>query len=166
MSEPISLVIIGGKLRGPQGVYPFGAWVAGTYQKHSVVSHNNAVWLSLKVTAVEPSDAATADWAKWMDGNAGINALNALKTAIGMVTGAVTHMQMRKALANRGVLDDVLLNAINADGTDTASVHWNSAYPIVQGNVLSNAIRTALGYSDAQMTTLFAEAAAILYNTP
>lgn len=166
MTQPISVVIIGGKLRGPAGLYPFAAWVEGTtYQKHSVLSHNNTVWLSLRVTEVEPSDAVPADWAEWIDGDA-LAGLTALKEALGLVDGAVTHMQMQRALVSQNKLDDVLLNAIGPEGTDTASIHWHSRYPIVQGNALSNAIKTALSYSDADMTTLFTLARTFVYNTP
>lgn len=60
MATPLS-VTLALALRGRTYIFE-GVWAAGTYAQLSVVSHTNAFWYALRSTAVEPSDAATADW--------------------------------------------------------------------------------------------------------
>ena len=54
---------------GPAGLYPQGAWDAGSvpYVRSTVVSHSGCVWLALRDTSVEPSTDTPDDWALWLD---------------------------------------------------------------------------------------------------
>lgn len=65
---------------GPAGLYPQGAWSAGAvpYPRATVLAHNGGVWLALRDTSVEPSLAATEDWATWLDFNGMVTAFATL----------------------------------------------------------------------------------------
>lgn len=56
-------------LKGDKGLYVSPTWDAGEipYRKDSWLKHNNALWLALRKTSVEPSDAAPDDWFKEID---------------------------------------------------------------------------------------------------
>jgi len=56
-------------LKGDKGLYPSATWDAGAvpYRKDTWLKHNNALWLALRKTSVEPSDAAPDDWFKEID---------------------------------------------------------------------------------------------------
>lgn len=70
MTQPIRTIRIAMQgPSGPAGLYPHASWDAGSlpYVRSSVLAHNGGIWLSLRDTSVEPSLAASDDWASWLD---------------------------------------------------------------------------------------------------
>ncbi|MDF2114783.1 SGNH/GDSL hydrolase family protein [Roseiarcaceae bacterium H3SJ34-1] len=75
-------------LKGDKGLYVSATWDADKvpYRKDSWLKHNNALWLALRKTSAEPSDAAPDDWFKeinlqGVEDSAGAAAASALAAA-------------------------------------------------------------------------------------
>jgi hypothetical protein len=88
-----------------------------------------------------------------------INQINAadrtLFTAISGVGTQVPMWALRKALVSQGNFYTVQ-QAISADPTNAVNIAWSNGAPSSIGDLLSASIQTALGYSGAQMITLYA----------
>jgi hypothetical protein len=73
--------------------------------------------------------------------------------------GYVPAYAMQLALLNAQVIDVVRSNL--AVPADAAAIRWATGAPVGLGDPLATFIQTTLGYSNAQMTSLFAAARAI-----
>ncbi len=82
------------------------------------------------------------------DVNAGFSALG------GTSAGFVTMKQLKQAMASQGVLR-TYHNIVGADITTTLNILWLNGGTITVGETLYNDIALQLGYSAAQMVTLF-----------
>lgn len=151
MTSPISIVMVGGKLRGPAGLSPAPPWAAGTYAKRTFLTHNHKIWFALKQTALEPTTANSADWMMFYD-------FTQLLAVVGVVTGSVSAHGLRKALAQQGKYDDFLnaTDGLSADPANTARIQWDTAFPVSPNDPLWTNIKAGLDYSNAQMATLMA----------
>lgn len=88
--------------------------------------------------------------------NALVNDINAALLLLGANTGGfVTLKQLKQALQSQGVLVQYS-NLISSDITNTINILWTSGGSVVIGDALYSDIAAKLGYSPAQMTTLFA----------
>lgn len=76
--------------------------------------------------------------------------------AFGFVSSAVSGHSMEIALLNAGQVQYIRDNL--ASPPDEAAIRWTNGAPVTPGDALANFIQSTLGYSDFQMTALFAAA--------
>ena len=87
--------------------------------------------------------------------NALVNDINSALTALGANNaGFVTMKQLRRALVSQGQMV-AMSGAIPGDVTNTNNIAWTSGGQIAVGDSLYNFIAATLGYTAAQMSTLF-----------
>ena len=72
--------------------------------------------------------------------------------------GVVSVSQFKKALNNKGLMVTVD-DAISANVTSDINVQWRNGLTFQSGDTLYTFVKSTLGYTDAQMTTLLQYAA-------
>lgn len=96
-----------------------------------------------------PSDAVTLAL------NALVKDINAALLLLGANSaGFVTMKQLKRAMASQAILR-TYDNLVPADVTQELNILWNNGSTIAVGDDLYNDIALQVGYTAAQMTTLF-----------